>query len=76
MPKFPLLESLKSNDHILSAEKILKSEVDEDKIFKELDKSGFVYPLGPSMSPPKGDLLMSLPEADAVDAPLSQNVVE
>lgn len=58
---FPLLDSLKSNDRILSPKEILKSEVDEDSMFMDLDKIGHVYSLGPPMSPHRPDLLVALP---------------
>lgn len=43
---FPLLNSLKGADHLLSAEEILGSAVDEDLMFRELDETGIVSPLG------------------------------
>lgn len=39
LPEFSLLESLKSSDHILMADEVLKSKVDKDKMFLDLDKS-------------------------------------
>lgn len=50
--ELPLLESLKASDHILTAEENLKSKVDEDKMFRDLDKSVYSCSLGPPMSPP------------------------
>lgn len=39
VPELSLLELLKSSNHILKVEKVLKSEVDEDKMFRYFDKS-------------------------------------
>lgn len=40
----PLVEELEKIDHILSVDEVIRVEVDEDEIFRDLDKSGGVYP--------------------------------
>lgn len=62
VPDFPLLESFKSSDHIFTSDEILKSKMDEDRMFKNLDKAGHVCSLGLPMSPPKLNLLVTLPQ--------------
>lgn len=56
------MDSLKSSDHILSVEEVLNSKVDEDILFRDLDKAGHVCPLGPPISPPRPDLMVVLPQ--------------
>lgn len=56
IPKLLLLNHLKSVDHILSVDEVLRLDVDQDKMFKELDKAGYVCPLGPPMSSHSGSL--------------------
>lgn len=51
--EFPLLESLKASDHILFAEEVLKLEMDEDTMFRDLHMARHLCSLGPSMSPPQ-----------------------
>lgn len=77
-----LLDSLKSNDHILSVEEVLNSKVDEDLMLRDLDKAGIVYPLSPPMSPTRPDmmviLLQNLPESEdpaSFDLPPFGNIV-
>lgn len=77
VPKFRLLESIKYSDRILTTMEVLKLKVDKYKMFRDLDKLGYVCSLGSPMSPPRGYLLISLPEADVTaDAPPPQNVAE
>lgn len=60
VPEFPLLEFLKLSDHILSPEKIVKLEMDEDRMFRDIDKARHLCSLSPPLSPPKPDLLVAL----------------
>lgn len=53
----------KSSDHVLIAKEILKSEDDENKMFRDLDKSGYVCSLGSPMSPPRANLLVTIPQS-------------
>lgn len=62
VPEFPLLESLEVSDHILIVDEVLKSKVDEDKMFQDLDKSKYICPLGPLILPPRRDVLVVLPQ--------------
>lgn len=50
--ELPFLEQLKGVDHILSVDKVLRIDVDEDRIFRQLDKARVVCPLGPPISSP------------------------
>ena len=53
--EFPFLSSLKNVDHLLTPEEVLESVVDEDLMFRDLDKAGIVSPLGPSIMVPGRD---------------------
>lgn len=53
--EFPLLISLKGVDHMLTAEEVLKSETDEDFMFRDLDNAGIISPLGPPILVPQRD---------------------
>lgn len=56
----PLLNHLKNVDRILSTDEVLRMDVDEYKIFRELDRAGYVFPRGPPMSPPARSVRESL----------------
>lgn len=60
-PSFPLLDALKANDHIISVE-VLNSTVNEDLMFRNLDRVSHVCPLGHPMSPPRSDLVVVVPQ--------------
>ena len=51
-PKFPLLTSLKAVEHVLSVDEVLKSKVNEDLMFRDLDNAGLVSSLGPPVAVP------------------------
>lgn len=51
IPPLPFVEELEKTDHILSTDKVLRVEVDEDEIFRELDKSGGLCLYGPAPLP-------------------------
>lgn len=59
---FPFMNLLESNDHILSHEEVLNSKMDEDIMFRDLDKAGHICSLAPPMSLPMSDLLVVLPQ--------------
>lgn len=52
IPKLFLVEELEREGHILSSDEVLWLEVDEHKMFHELDKVRVVCLLGPPISPP------------------------
>lgn len=55
-----MLDSLKASDHVLSVEEVRSSTVDEDLMFRDLDKAGHICLLGPPISPLRLDLVVAL----------------
>lgn len=53
--EFPLLNSLKDVDHLLTSEEVLESVVDEDRMFRDLVKAGIINPSGPLILAPMRD---------------------
>lgn len=52
IPVLSLFEGLKLSDHKLTMEKVLHNPIDEDLMFKELDKVGVACVLGPLITCP------------------------
>lgn len=46
-----LFEALKASDQLLSTKDVLKMQMDEDLMLRDLDKAWYHCPLGPPLSP-------------------------
>lgn len=65
---FPLLNSLKDVDHLLTPKEVLKLVVDENLMFRESDEAGIVSLLGPPMLVSRRDPSPT-PQVPAVQPP-------
>lgn len=75
--EFPLLKSLKTANHILAEDEVLKSAVDEYLMFRKLDKTGHISPLGPPLSSPRLSLIVAIPQTlPELETPASNDLPE
>lgn len=79
--EFPLHNSLKVVDHILTVDEVLKSEVDEDLVLTDLDKAGVVRYLCPPLCRllPERTSMPQIPQKSEIparkDLPNSEDIV-